>query len=96
MPRIGLYKNVLGSTIVTSVCSFGYIDANTSFFSSTGQLVLPAGNAVHEEAVLVEAKNKDAKIVNINCVIDHRYLYSDRRGKDLISKEIFENPQLYH
>ena len=48
IPGMGLTKDALGSMIVTSVGSFGYIDAYTSFFGSTGQWILLTVNAVHE------------------------------------------------
>ena len=35
--------------------------------------------------IAVEGKAEVAKIVNVNCVIDHRYLYSGGKGKNLIS-----------
>jgi pyruvate/2-oxoglutarate dehydrogenase complex dihydrolipoamide acyltransferase (E2) component len=94
IPGMGLQKDALGSMIVTSVGTFGYIDAYTSFFGSTGQWILLTVNAVHEEAIVVDGKIEIAKIVNVNCVIDHRYLYSGGRGKNLISifKKVFENP----
>ena len=45
-----------------------------------------------------QSKVEVVKIANINCVIDHSYLYSGGRGRNLISifKKTFENPQLYH
>jgi hypothetical protein len=48
IPGMGLTKDALGSMIVTSVGGFGYIDAYTSFFGSTGQWILMTVNAVHE------------------------------------------------
>ncbi len=53
IPGMGLQKDALGSMIVTSVGNFGYIDAYTSFFGSTGQWILLTVNAVHEEAIVV-------------------------------------------
>lgn len=48
IPSLGLTKDALGSMIVTSVGSFGYINAYTSFFGTTGQWALLTVNAVHE------------------------------------------------
>lgn len=48
IPMLGLTRDALGSMIVTSVGNFGYIDAYTSFFGSTGQWILLTVNAVHE------------------------------------------------
>ena len=48
IPMMGLTRDALGSMIVTSVGNFGYIDASTSFFGSTGQWILLTVNAVHE------------------------------------------------
>ncbi len=56
MPFMGLTKDSLGSMIVTSVGNFGYIDAYTSFFGSTGQWILLTVNAVHEEVIAVNGK----------------------------------------
>jgi pyruvate dehydrogenase E2 component (dihydrolipoamide acetyltransferase) len=97
VPMLGLTRDALGSMIVTSVGGFGYIDAYTSFFQSTGQWILLTVNAVHEEVIAVDGKVEVAKIVNVNCVIDHRYLYSGGKGKNLISafKKIFEEPEKY-
>jgi pyruvate dehydrogenase E2 component (dihydrolipoamide acetyltransferase) len=48
VPMMGLTRDALGSMIVTSVGNFGYKDAYTSFFGTTGQWVLMTVNAVHE------------------------------------------------
>lgn len=48
LPAMGLSKDALGSMIVTSVGSLGYIDASTSFFGTTGQWALLTVNAAHE------------------------------------------------
>lgn len=85
-PFVGLTKDSLGSMIVTSVGAFGYIDAYTPFFGSTGQWILMTVNAIHDEVIADEGKPVVAKIINVNCVIDHRYLYSGGKGKNLISK----------
>lgn len=39
-----------------------------------------------------------AQIMNVNCVIDHRYLYSGGRGKNLVPTfmEVFENPEKFY
>lgn len=36
-------------------------------------------------------------MININCVIDHRYLYSGARGQKLVQifQSVFENPEKY-
>ena len=94
MPFMGLEKDSLGSIIVTSVGSFGYTDSYASFFGSTGQWMLMTVNAVHEQVIAVDGKMEVAQIMNVNCVIDHRYLYSGGRGKSMlpIFLEVFENP----
>lgn len=47
--------------------------------------------------IAVNGKAEVAKIVNVNCVIDHRYLYSGGKGKNLIStfKRVFDEPEKY-
>jgi pyruvate/2-oxoglutarate dehydrogenase complex dihydrolipoamide acyltransferase (E2) component len=47
--------------------------------------------------IAVNGKPEVANIVNVNCVIDHRYLYSGGKGKNLIStfKKVFEAPEKY-
>ena len=56
IPSLGLNKDALGAMIVTSVGNFGYIDAYTSFFGTTGQWILLTVNAIHEEAIVVNDK----------------------------------------
>jgi hypothetical protein len=94
IPMLGLTKDALGSMIVTSVGPFGYVNAYASFFGTTGQWILLTVNAVHEEVIAVDGKMEVAKIVNVNCVIDHRYLYSGGKGKNLVSAfhQIFDEP----
>lgn len=56
IPWMGLEKDVMGAMIVTSVGAFGYIDAYTSFFGTTGQWILMTVNAVHEEPIVENGK----------------------------------------
>jgi hypothetical protein len=48
IPWMGLNKDIMGSMIVTSVGPFGYIDASTSFFGTTGQWIIMTVNACHQ------------------------------------------------
>lgn len=93
----GMHKDAMGAMIVTSVGNFGYIDSYGTFFRTTGQGVCLTVNAVHEAAIVVNGKVEVAKMVNINCIIDHRYLSSARKGMDVVKifTEVFENPQKY-
>jgi hypothetical protein len=45
----------------------------------------------------VDGKPVVAQMVNVNCVIDHRYLYSGGKGRKLMSifKHVFEFPEKY-
>ena len=47
--------------------------------------------------ISVNGKAEVANIVNVNCVIDHRYLYSGGKGKNLIAtfKKVFDEPEKY-
>lgn len=94
---MGLTKDIMGSIIVTPVGNFGYIDASTCFFGTTGQWLLMTVNACHQEVVVENGKAEIANIVNINCTIDHRYLYSGGKGKSLlpIFNRVFDNPEDY-
>jgi len=78
---IGLEKDAIGSIIVSSVGKFGFVDAYTCFFGTVGQWIILTVNAVHEEIVPCNGKIEIAKMININCAIDHRYLYSGARGQ---------------
>jgi hypothetical protein len=85
LKSMGLVRDELGSMIVTSVGAFGYTNAYTSFFDTTGQWILLTVNAVHEKVELVEGVPKSVKVMNVNCCIDHRYLHSGGRGRNLTS-----------
>lgn len=93
----GMHKDAMGAMIVTSVGNFGYIDAYGTFFRTTGQGVCVTVNAVHEAAIAVNGKVEVAQMVNINCIIDHRYLSSAGKGMNLVKvfTEVFENPEKY-
>ena len=97
IPALGLEKDALGSMIVSSVGNFGYIDAYTSFFHSVGQWILLTVNAPHEEVIVRDGKMEVATMLNINCTIDHRYLYSGARGQKLVETvhKVFDNPKNY-
>ena len=84
IPALGLEKDAFGSMIVSSVGSFGYIDAYTSFFGTYGQWILITINAAHDEVIARNGKMEIARMLNINCTIDHRYLYSGARGQKLV------------
>ena len=47
--------------------------------------------------VVKDGKPEVATIVNVNCVIDHRYLFSGGAGKSLIPlfEHVFEHPEEY-
>ena len=83
-PTMGMDRDSLGAMIVTPVGKMGFRDAYAPFFRSTGQWMIMTVNAAHKEMVVVGDKPEVATIVNVNCVIDHRYLYSGGAGKDLI------------
>lgn len=85
IPSLGLNRDSLGAMIVTPVGTQGYRDAYAPFFGSTGQWMIMTVNAAHKEAVVEEGNQiKVATIVNVNCVIDHRYLYSGKKGKKVL------------
>lgn len=64
----------------TFIDNFGYFDILHHLFR---QWILLIGNLVHEETVVIEGKVEVAKLVNINCVINHRYLYLGGKGRSL-------------
>lgn len=84
IPSLGLERDALGAMIVSSVGNFGFVDAYTSFFGTVGQWILLTVNASHDEVVPKEGSFEVAKMLNVNCVIDHRYLYSGARGQKLV------------
>lgn len=87
----------MGSIIVSPVGNFGFVDASTAFFGTVGQWIIMTVNAIHEEPVVANGKIEIAKMININCAIDHRYLHTGARGKKLVEifQDVFEHPEKY-
>ena len=84
IPVLGLEKDALGAIIISSVGSFKYKDAYTSFFGTVGQFILLTVNDPYEEVIVRDNKMEIATVMNVNCTIDHRYLYSGARGQSLV------------
>ena len=93
IPALALKKDQFGSGCVTSLGMLNFEDALAPFSGFMNCTFFASVNAVIDAPVVDNGELAVGKIMNVNFVVDHRYV-DGGRAKDFVPafKEVFENP----
>ena len=96
VPQLSLKKNPFGAGCVTSLGMLGFEDALAPFSGPMNCTFFASVNAVTDAPVVEDGEVKVGKVMNVNFVVDHRYV-DGGRAKTFVKafKEVFENPEKY-